>query len=177
MSRKWGTRLDVVAHHLISGRLLLSSYAPLAIILGLRIDPLEPKLVCFVIAAWGIYDALRITWWSRRATTPRTIVGIDDRGGEVAGYLATYLLPMLAAPNPDTADLIAYGVFGLVIVVISLRSNLLAINPTVYVLGWRVMAVVTAEGDRHFLVCRRPPPLNVPVEVSTEHIGIWRLAK
>jgi hypothetical protein len=40
-----------------------------------------------------------------------TVRTVEDRGGEVAGYLATYLLPFVTVSEPDVRDVVGYALF------------------------------------------------------------------
>jgi hypothetical protein len=46
---------------LVRARVLLSSYAPLNLILFWRVDPTAPKFVCLGLAVVGFLDGLRLT--------------------------------------------------------------------------------------------------------------------
>src|SRR5450759_3776062 len=51
--------------------------------------------------------------WRRagKAAYPYRFDSVDDAGGLVSGFLASYLLPFLASPKPSVSDLGAYTVF------------------------------------------------------------------
>jgi hypothetical protein len=118
----------------------LSSYAPLWAMLGLRFHPLGLRIGCFVLAALsaGVVTLLLYRRGGERPTdTPLTISG--DAGADVSGYLAAYLLPFLVVGAPSATDVAAYVVFILVAGLIYVRSGLMQINPTVYLLRWRVL--------------------------------------
>jgi len=59
-------------------------------------------------------------------------------------------------PSPSAADLAGYRILAVVVAVIFTRSELARINPTLYLLGWRVASIETGE-MRYYLVCRRLP--------------------
>lgn len=157
----------------LKARVLLSSYAPLNLILAARIDSPAPRVICFALFMIGFGDALRLTLLvSEKQSVPKTISGVRDSGSQVAGYLATYLLPLLAAPDPDTGDLIGYGIYALVIVVITLRSDLAHVNPTLYLLGWKVVTVTTAAGVEKYLICTNAPRSGDSIHVVPLY-GVW----
>lgn len=109
-----------------------SSYGPLWLMLGLRFDGVALRVMFFVIGAASILLVARLL--SRRAkerptSTSVTITG--DGGGEVGGYLATYLLPFRTVADPAWTDLFAYGIFIVVAGLIYTSSDLMQINPTV----------------------------------------------
>jgi hypothetical protein len=117
-----------------------SSYAPLWIMLGLRFSntPVRITLIAFGVACFS-YVAFIISRSARErpSNTELTIAG--DAGADVSGYLASYLLPFLTVPEPSLTDVLAYVIFVLVAGLVYVRSGLMQINPTVYLLGRRVL--------------------------------------
>jgi hypothetical protein len=84
------------------------------------------------------------------------VASVQDASGEVAGYLATYLVPFVTVPSPSAADLAGYCILAVVVLAIFLRSELARINPTLYLLGWRVASITTGQAS-YYIVCRRLP--------------------
>lgn len=125
----------------------LSSYAPLWAMLGLRFHPLALRIICFAVAGLGA-AIVALLLYRRRTERPTdtqlTVSG--DAGADVSGYLASYLLPFLTVGSPSATDLAAYIVFLLVAGLIYVRSGLMQINPTVYLLGWRVLRASVPVG-------------------------------
>lgn len=118
-----------------------SSYAPLWVMLGLRFEcwPLRIGLMLF-----GAGCAVLVLLLLRRNARSNSsnndpLVVTGDAGAEVSGYLAAYLFPFLTVSDPSVADLAAYGVFIAVAGIVYVRSELLQINPTVYLLGRRIL--------------------------------------
>lgn len=146
---------------------MLSSYAALNLILAARLEPTVPKYVCLALAVLGVVDGLRLSWLaSRKHAVPRRVLESRDAGAEVAAYLATYLLPLLAAPKPSSGDLVGYAIYGVVVIVVSVRSNMAHVNPTLYLLGWRVTSVTLDGGNAEYLVSRKPPRPGDEVRVT-----------
>jgi hypothetical protein len=151
----------------VRARVLLSSYAALNMILFARIEPKGPKFVCLGLAVLGIADGLRLSWLARGTqAVPRQVEATTDAGPEVAAYLATYLLPLLAAPSPTSGDLVGYAIYGLVVIIVSLRSNMAHVNPTLYLLGWRVTGVTLDGGEHQYLVSRNAPVPGDQIRVT-----------
>lgn len=91
--------------------------------------------------------------------TPYEFVRVEDRGPDVAGYLAAYLLPFVTGSDPSGLDLAAYGLFLFVAGVIYVQSEMIQINPTLYLLGYKVVAVQTESGwSVHLITKSRPTP-------------------
>jgi hypothetical protein len=163
---------DDVRDALIRARLLVSSYSPLFLILAARIELSVWQIICVGLALLGIGDAIRLTRFAgERKAVPRTFVEVEDRGSQVAGYLATYLLPFLAAPSPTTGDLIGYAIYAVVVIVVALRSDLVHVNPTLYLLGWKVVTVRGGNDRLRYLVCKATPRVGEPVRV-TDFAGV-----
>ena len=94
----------------------------------------------------------------------------SGRGWRGGGYLATYLLPLLAVTPRGFGDWAAYMMYGAVAAVVFVRTDLALVNPTLYVLGWRVVSAIPIgeNGTRDsavIVVCRDPRSLSDPVDV------------
>jgi hypothetical protein len=142
----------------VRAQLFFSSYLPLFVILAIRFDGVPLKAIFAALAVLGAIDLIVVLAVIAPLTEAQHpyVEKIDDASGEVAGYLATYLLPFVTVPSPTTADLIGYGIFFVVLLAIFLRSNLAQVNPTLYLLGYRI-AVITMGDVRRYLVCRKLP--------------------
>lgn len=160
-------------------RLFLGSYVLLFVLLSLRFHTLWLENTCGVLAAWGLFDMIWIVFGvsKRTASEPIRLADVTDAGPEVAGYLATYLLPFLTVAEPNTRDVIAYALFLLVTGLVYVRSEMTQTNPTLYLLGRRVVRVTSDGGWSGHVVVKssarpgdviRVIPLNpeVRVEVS-----------
>lgn len=139
-------------------QLFLSSYAPLFVILAIRFQGVALKAVCAALAGYGVLYLMLVVWAVPALAQPRAyqVESVDDAAGEVAGYMATYVLPFVTVPSPSAADLAGYLIVAVVVAAIFTRSELARINPTLYLLGWRIARIRT--GPRScYVVCRRLP--------------------
>lgn len=90
-----------------------------------------------------------------------TVSDTSEQGAAVAGYLATYLLPLLAVGVGGWRVTAAYGIYLLVLWVVYVRSDqLLLINPTLYLFRFRIYdAQVRVDADpphmQHVLILTR----------------------
>lgn len=149
-------------------RLFLSSYVPLFIILAIRFDDRKISAACAILAVGGALDTTAIVWRVRRAVMPHLVIigDAEDVGGEVAGYLATYLLPFVTVASPTVRDLAGYVLYMLVALAVYVRSDLVRVNPTLYVFAYRVWRVTTANGLRTYLIARVQPATGSPIFVT-----------
>jgi hypothetical protein len=143
---------------IVRGFLFLSSYAPLFVILAIRFQGAALRGTCAGLAVIGFAYLAVVLWVVPRTAQQRTypVDAVNDASGQVAGYLATYVVPFLTVPSPSPPEVISYCIFALVVLVIFVRSDLAQINPTLYLLGRRV-ASITARQGTHYVVCRRLP--------------------
>ncbi len=153
-----GDQADDRTSLIVRGLLFLSSYAPLFVILAIRFQGAALRGVCAGLAVIGFAYLTVVLWIVPRAAQERAypVDAVDDASGQVAGYLATYVVPFVTVASPSAADVIGYGIFAVVVLVIFLRSDLAQINPALYLLGRRV-ASITAGQRSYYVICRRLP--------------------
>lgn len=150
-------RGPAVTMFVIRLRLFVGSYAALWLILCLRWsgDGAALPVVMGVLFIIGVADMANLIFWKPKNIEPhsRVVASVRDHGVEVSGYVASYLLPFIASPSPTANDLISYGIFLLVIAVIYARSEMTQINPTLYLMGRRVLRITDDQGfDGHAIV-------------------------
>lgn len=95
--------------------------------------------------ALGLMIVALLLYNARRAGAVHwTISDPREQGGAVAGYLATYLLPLLAITPTGWRVTAAYAIYLLVLYVVYIRSDsLVLINPTLYLIAYRIYDVET----------------------------------
>lgn len=151
----------------------LSSYAPLWVMLGLRFHPswLRIGLIAFGLAC-AAYVAFVLTRSSDERPSNTTLTITGDAGADVSGYLAAYLLPFLTVADPSATDLVAYAIFVVVAGLIYVRSELMQINPSVYLLNRKVLRATTPVRETTkdvFVISRRN--LRVATTLNAERFS------
>jgi len=168
------TKSHTFARKIVGTRLFLISYTPLWAIFAIRSSTTPGRLVFWALTGWGLLDAFRlIEAGLRRSSRNVRFDDVSDKGGEVSGYLATYLLPFIGGPPSDLTSWLAYAVYFLVAWAVFVPSTLGLVNPTLYILGWRVVEG-TRNGRREIIICQDPPPsgtLGGPVARLTGGVG------
>lgn len=135
--------------------LFLCSYSALFAILAVRFRTTALILACAGLAVLGAVAGLAVLLRFRSvAQGIWTVSTVEDRGGEVAGYLATYLLPFVTVAEPGWHDVVGYVLFLVIVAVIYVRSGLVQINPTLYLFGWRLFAVDIGDGWSGYVLVR-----------------------
>lgn len=106
---------------------------------ALRFEACWLRFLFASLCALGVFVAWFLLWRNRsNLPSNQTIKIVGDGGAEVSGYLAAYLLPFLTLAAPPLLDGLAYLIFFAVAGVVYVRSGLMQVNPTIYLLGWRV---------------------------------------
>ena len=102
--------------------------------------------VAFAFAALGVMILALLLYNARRAGSVRwRITDPRDQGPAVAGYLATYLLPLLAIQPGGWRVTAAYGIYLVVLYLVYVKSDaLVLVNPTLYVFGYRIYDAAVA---------------------------------
>lgn len=160
-------------------RLFLVAFAPLTLIIAIKTSSQwtakDLQMYVFWITAAlalvGFTDAWRLPRGAtKKGSTNKEFYDIQDPSGAIAAYLATYLLPFVGLQVTTVRDVLSIAVFFVVVLAIFLSSDLAAINPTLYVFGWRVVrarirspngidpkVVVLLPSNAHLPPCKSVP--------------------
>jgi hypothetical protein len=122
---------DELAEVLTRLPLFFTSYLPLFLILAVRFeDPRWLRIVCVGLAVTGLIFLLTFVLAVRRTPTARLRVeSAREAGAEAGGYVASYVLPFVKVNTPTARDMIGYGIFMLVVLLVYVRSDLVQVIP------------------------------------------------
>lgn len=157
--------------------MFLSSYAPLLLILAIRFEDLWLRITCFVLAAVGF---LGLLVWIRLHRQPleqqgrHTLRTVRGAGEGASSYLASYLLPFVTIGSPSVADLLAYFVFFCVAYLVTTRTGIIQVNPTLFLVGYRIDAITDAHGVQRYMLrkAKQEVPEDGNVRASRMTSGI-----
>lgn len=152
--------LEQISEGYVDWALFLSSYSPLPMLLAIRLYGIHDAgakwlLVLFFAMMFPLAHVL----FDIRAVTGRDfrITKVNGAAGEVTGYIASYILPLIVLGNLIWTDYIAYGLFIIIVGIVMTRGELLHINPWVYLFGWRLYNVSIGSDDRFYLLSKSEP--------------------
>ena len=140
--------------------LLMGAYAPALVILGLRhgLDSFHHQHHHLEYLGVGLCAAglAGTAWWAgcllqfvkQRQRYELTLKSSEPADRDVTAYVASYLLPILAAKPGGLTGYLAYGLAAALILVVAYRADLGAINPLAYLLGYRAYRVSADDGVR-----------------------------
>ena len=181
-----------MTENLIRLRLFLISYAPLWIIVTVRSFPKKfwnfdhQNILFFSLVFWTLLsflEAIRLLRGAKRQDAKEFYLGeISDQGGNAAGYLATYLLPFLGVVPSDWREWAAYFIYFFVAISVFIRTDLVLVNPTLYLFKYRVIAANRYRGAERLasqrfsgppviIVCRWPDLLADEKAMGVEFGG------
>jgi len=149
-------------------RLFASAYAPGLGIAAVRFDG-SLRWTCLALALAGLSQAPAVLYTSRKRREPLTMrfTTVEDAGAEVSGFLASYIVFFVTTTEPHVRDLIGYGIYLFVVLIVFIRSDLVRINPLLYVLGFRI-GKVAVSGQRNsapqYMIARTLPRPNEDVQ-------------
>ena len=133
-------------------RLLTSAYVPLYVVTLVYFESKPVRIIMGIVTMVGCVSLVSLLWAVSQRIAPRTVVPmtVRDLGNEVASYVATYLLPFVTLNEPDIKNIIAFFIALAAMSVVYIRSDMIGVNPLLYLLGYRVYAVTgirtTSEG-------------------------------
>lgn len=146
--------------------LCLSAFSPLFLIGAIRAE--DEALMGWLIGLGVVFALLLlIPTIGAMSRAPRDfrITKVENASGEVAAYVATYILPLLIVGDKHPRDFIAYAACLALIGLIFIRGHLLHYNPWVFVFGRRIFSV--SVGDKRFyLIAKSEPRSDQDVKVK-----------
>lgn len=137
--------------------MFLSSYAPLFLILAVRFEGPFMRVVCVVLAVLGVGGLFVLMHFQHEPPSQQgrfQLADVRQAGEGASSYLAGYLLPFVSIGDPTATDLIAYLGFFAVAYLVTTRTGIIQVNPTLFVFGYRVHLIVDAKGFQGYLVSR-----------------------
>lgn len=153
--------------------MFLSSYAPLLLILAIRFEDWWLRSVTVAIAALGIAGVLvlmRLQHEEPDVQGRTKLIEVRQAGAGASSYLAGYLLPFVTISQPNTTDLLAYAGFFIVAYFVTARTGIIQVNPTLFILGYRVDSITDKHGARRFLLSRTKDTITAGTTIQTSRM-------
>jgi hypothetical protein len=101
---------------------------------------------------------------SRRSRQRMTVLNIESRDADLAGYLVGYLFPFVGIAADDWRDVAAFVLFFAFLGIVYVNSRMIYVNPVLALLGYHLYEVKATTNPDHpdpdslssqFLVSRR----------------------
>ncbi len=141
--------------------LFVSSYFPLAVIIAILFFQ-EQRILALSFLFVGLAGLLFLLGYfyikaHRLSYERHKILSRHARGGEVMGYIASYIFPFVTFPLSGWQQIVSLLIFiGILGVVYVNSEDMLRINPTLNLLGYHLYEVTIEGGkDSYALITRR----------------------
>jgi hypothetical protein len=140
--------------------LFISSFFPLTVIFGILFATQEPILAGAVVLVGLLGLTITLIYvfgFSRRvAPIQGKIVERQEKGSDVMGYIAGYIVPFATFPLSGWQQIAAFLVFVFVLGIVYVNSEMIRVNPILNLLGYRLYEVKVENGeDSVSLITRR----------------------
>jgi hypothetical protein len=161
--------------------LFVSSYFPLSVILFLLYLRDYP-IVAYAALVVGLLGLLFMSVYffgyvPRVAPHLETVRERYAHGGEVMGYIASYVVPFVSFPLGGWQQIAALLIFLVMLGIIYVNSeDMLRINPTLNLLGYRLYEVSLEQGyadETYALITRRRVKRGDTLKLVTIENGIF----
>ncbi len=141
--------------------LFLSSYVPLFWIMSVLIFA-KSWIVAAAIFALSLCFALALCLYLRycQRAHNRSFIRLRDyrsRDSEAMSYIASYIVPFATFSLDTLAQILALGIFVLVLLVLYVNSNMIYINPLLNLRGYHLYEIEVEHGkySRYYLARKR----------------------
>ncbi len=135
--------------------LFLSSYFPLYIIISVTqrnvwgyyaVTPIVIGLSSIIwLLGW-------LLWAKQRSTEELIIKKAHSKDPEVVAYIISYMIPFATTKMSDVDSAVIVLIFFILIMVLSMNSNLVFINPVLNMLGYHLYEVELESGNNLILI-------------------------
>lgn len=153
--------------------MFLSSYAPLLLLLAIRFEESWLRTTCVALAVIGMVGLMTLMRLHREPLDQQgehILTEVRGAGEGASSYLAGYLLPFVTIGNPSPTDLVAYAGFFVVAYVVTTRTGIIQVNPTLFLLGYRVYSVTDKHHAQRYLLSRTEESITPGVTVRASRM-------
>ncbi len=145
--------------------LFLTSYFPLFVIIMIRhyqqievFYVLIPIIVISSVALFRVFSSLNKIVGMPISSKSK----IENSGSCILQYFLTYVIPFVTIEVLDWQNVATYGIIFFVIGVIYIKSDLIYLNPTLLLLGYKIYKVTTIN-DEIVVITNNNKFLNNPI--------------
>jgi hypothetical protein len=160
--------------------LIISGYAPLLVVLAARFwsaSKMASILLVLAAAASILVLSIYIRQLHRMQGKEIALMASGPAASELLGHISAYVFPFLEVDFGDTADLVSLGLVYAVLIFIQVKTNLIHINPSLYLLRYHVFQAQDESGREYALISRRDyisPKSSVRVVRAGNHVILER---
>lgn len=138
--------------------LFLSSYIPLWVIFAVIMARTHLVFACgfALLAVISLFGTLIYIRHVQGLTGVQISVGIIRRqDSETMSYIASYVVPFAATSLDSFEQVIALGIFLIVLCIVYVNTSMIHINPLLSIMGYNLFEIEDGDGDTQFLISKR----------------------
>lgn len=145
----------------------ISSYFPLIVILIVNSNfSFEKSVINFGIASLSIYLTLFmliislafLLWilFGRKVNpTKINIINVENKTSETLSYILPYVVAFYQVDFSNPKNIMIFIFIFITIFAVYVNSNLIAINPTLAILGYKIFIVESRKGENAYIISKR----------------------
>ena len=158
--------------------LFVSSYFPLTLIIWILFVTQQPVLAWAALGIGSFGLMLTFLYFFkfavRTAPIQETITGRQIRDGDVMGYIASYIVPLVTFPLNGWQQVTTLLVFVVVLGIVYINSDMIRINPMLNLVGYHLYEVTMENGpETYALLTRRHVERGDTVRIVDVGRGIY----
>lgn len=147
--------------------LFISSYTPLFLILSLKYYKDLYFIVCLILLVLiNGYVLKFIKDISERFFIERKIISVENKTSNILSYLIVFSISVLNFNLNIWQGRIQLLIILFIIFVVFVRSDLLFLNPTLAIFGYRSYSIKFANGDHVFVLSKNKVKENTVIKVN-----------
>jgi hypothetical protein len=131
--------------------LFISSYFPLAIIFWILFIMQQPVLAWIVVIIGGLGLLCTFVYFfkisARMAPIQEKISERQEKGSDVMGYIASYVVPFATFPLSGWQQMAALLVFMIVLSIVYINSEMIRVNPLLSLMGYHLYEITVEHGE------------------------------
>ncbi len=158
--------------------LFVSSYFPLTVIILILFATQQP-LFAWITFGIGLVGLI-FTFVYISKIAPRTapiqvkITGRQVKDGDVMGYIASYIIPLVTFPFNGWQQITTLLIFIFVLGIVYINSEMIRINPMLNLAGYHLYEISVENGEQSYsLLTRRRIERNEVVRIVDVGSGIY----
>lgn len=158
--------------------LFVSSYFPLTLIFWILFITQQP-LYAWIILGIGLIGLIAMLIYffkilPKMSPIQEKVTGRQIRDGDVMGYIASYIIPLVTFPLNGWQQMAVLLVFIVVLGIVYINSDMIRINPILNLMGYHLYEITVENGsESYFLITRRRVKLGELVRIVDIGRGIF----
>lgn len=142
----------------------ISSYIPLLAIIAINSKPkletgINQSWIIAIVCAILIFISIMFLIWvlqDRRVVNRKIeLIKIENKTSEALSYILPYIVAFYQVDFSDFSNIVIFMIMFITIFAVYVNSNLIAINPMLAILGYKIFIIESKREQRIFVISKR----------------------